>query len=347
VTPAKRWLLRAVSVVVPLAAWEIYGRAVNPILLSRPSAVLAAAGDMIADGSLPSAFAASVVVLGLGLVAAVVVGVAVGLAAGRSAVVGTLLEFPVTALYATPTVALIPLVVLWFGFEVTAKTVVVFLFAVFPVLINTSRGVREVDPELVEVARSFCATERGLWRDLVLPSALPYVVTGVRLAIGRALIGVVVAEFYTAISGLGNLIVTGANSFQTARMFVPVVLIALLGVDTETGTFMVLYLDLAWQERAAKSQISTQAGLRDAVLAGAVRRIRPKFMTVATMFLGFVPIFWSTGAGAEIMKRIAAPMIGGLATSFLMELIVYPVLYEQWKSRALPRVLSHRFQYRP
>jgi Cu(I)/Ag(I) efflux system membrane protein CusA/SilA len=124
-------------------------------------------------------------------------------------------------------------------------------------------------------------------------------------------------------------------------------LIALLGVDTETGTFMVLYLDLAWQERAAKSQISTQAGLRDAVLAGAVRRIRPKFMTVATMFLGFVPIFWSTGAGAEIMKRIAAPMIGGLATSFLMELIVYPVLYEQWKSRALPRVLSHRFQYRP
>ena len=121
-------------------------------------------------------------------------------------------------------------------------------------------------------------------------------------------------------------------------------LIALLGVDTETGTFMVLYLDLAWQERAAKSQISTQADLRDAVLAGAVRRIRPKFMTVATMFLGFVPIFWSTGAGVEIMKRIAAPMIGGLATSFLMELIVYPVLYEQWKSRALPRVLSHRFQ---
>ena len=240
-TPAKRWLLRAVSVVVPLAAWEIYGRAVNPILLSRPSAVLAAAGDMIADGSLPSAFADSVVVLGLGLVAAVVVGVAVGLAAGRSAVVGTLLEFPVTALYATPTVALIPLVVLWFGFEVTAKTVVVFLFAVFPVLINTSRGVREVDPELVEVARSFCATERGLWRDLVLPSALPYVVTGVRLAIGRALIGVVVAEFYTAISGLGYLIVTGANSFQTARMFVPVVLIALLGV--------LLTAALEWAER--------------------------------------------------------------------------------------------------
>ena len=112
-------------------------------------------------------------------------------------------------------------------------------------------------------------------------------------------------------------------------------LIALLGVDAETGTFMVLYLDLAWQKRVAEGRMRTPADLRQAVLAGAVRRIRPKFMTVATMFLGLVPILWSTGAGAEVMKRIAAPMVGGLATSFLMELIVYPVLYERWKSRSL------------
>jgi len=112
-------------------------------------------------------------------------------------------------------------------------------------------------------------------------------------------------------------------------------LIALLGVDAETGTFMVLYLDLAWQKRVAEGRINTMADLRESVMAGAVRRIRPKFMTVATMFLGLVPILWSTGAGAEVMKRIAAPMIGGLATSFLMELIVYPVLYERWKSRAV------------
>jgi Cu(I)/Ag(I) efflux system membrane protein CusA/SilA len=115
-------------------------------------------------------------------------------------------------------------------------------------------------------------------------------------------------------------------------------LIALLGVDAETGTFMVLYLDLAWQKRVAEGRMRTPAELREAVLAGAVRRIRPKFMTVATMFLGLVPILWSTGAGAEVMKRIATPMVGGLASSFLMELIVYPVLYERWKSRTLPRV---------
>jgi len=112
-------------------------------------------------------------------------------------------------------------------------------------------------------------------------------------------------------------------------------LIALLGVDAETGTFMVLYLDLAWQERVEKGRMETRADLREAVLAGAVRRIRPKFMTVATMFFGLIPILWSTGAGAEVMKRIAAPMVGGLATSFLMELIVYPLLYEQWKRRKL------------
>jgi Cu(I)/Ag(I) efflux system membrane protein CusA/SilA len=117
-------------------------------------------------------------------------------------------------------------------------------------------------------------------------------------------------------------------------------MIALLGVDAETGTFMVLYLDLAWQKAVVEGRMRTPADLRQAVLSGAARRIRPKFMTVATMFLGLMPILWSTGAGAEVMKRIAAPMIGGLATSFLMELIVYPVLYEQWKSRWLSGLLA-------
>ena len=114
-------------------------------------------------------------------------------------------------------------------------------------------------------------------------------------------------------------------------------LIALLGVDAETGIFMLLYLDLAWQRCVAEGGMRTHADLRQAVLAGAVRRIRPKAMTVATMFLGLVPILWSTSAGAEVMKRIAAPIVGGLVTSFLMELIVYPVFYELWKSRSLPR----------
>jgi Cu(I)/Ag(I) efflux system membrane protein CusA/SilA len=111
--------------------------------------------------------------------------------------------------------------------------------------------------------------------------------------------------------------------------------IALLGVDAETGMFMLLYLDLAWQKRVADGRMHTAADVRHAVIEGAIRRIRPKFMTVATMFLGLVPILWSSGAGADVMKPIAAPIVGGLATSFLMELIVYPLIYEHWRSRSL------------
>jgi NitT/TauT family transport system permease protein len=200
------------------------------MLLSDPSAVAVAFVDMVRDGSLGHALASSLEVLGLGFLFGSVAGVLIGLAAGRSDTVAALIDLPVNALYAVPAVALVPVIVLWFGFEVTTKTIVVFLFVIFPVLIAAMRGVREVDPELVEVARSFCSSERRMWLDLILPSALPFIVTGLRLSIGRALIGVIVAEYYTSLSGLGDLISTNASNFQTARMFVPIVVIALLGV---------------------------------------------------------------------------------------------------------------------
>ncbi len=227
-TPARRWTLRLTSVVV--VAWQVYGGRINPVLLSDPAAVAAALVAMIKDGTLPHALASSLIVLGLGLVSGAVAGVILGLVCGRSAAFDALIEVPVNALYAVPAVALIPVIVLWFGFGITSKTIVVFLFVVFPVLINTTRGVREVDPELIEVARSFCSSERRMWADLIMPSALPYVVTGLRQAIGRALIGVIVAEYYTALSGLGDLISTNASNFRTARMFVPIVVIAVIGV---------------------------------------------------------------------------------------------------------------------
>jgi Cu(I)/Ag(I) efflux system membrane protein CusA/SilA len=108
-------------------------------------------------------------------------------------------------------------------------------------------------------------------------------------------------------------------------------LIALMGVDAETGVFMLLYLDLAFDQAKKEGRIVNLAGLQGAIMHGAVRRIRPKVMTVACMFLGLVPIMWSTGAGADVMKRIAAPMIGGIFTSFILELAVYPAIYEVWK----------------
>jgi Cu(I)/Ag(I) efflux system membrane protein CusA/SilA len=115
-------------------------------------------------------------------------------------------------------------------------------------------------------------------------------------------------------------------------------LIALLGLDAETGIFMLLYLDLAFDERVARGAMRTREDLREAIYEGAVKRVRPKVMTVACAFFGLVPIMWSTGAGADVMKRIAAPMIGGLFTSFLMELLVYPAIYYRWKWRSVREV---------
>jgi len=108
-------------------------------------------------------------------------------------------------------------------------------------------------------------------------------------------------------------------------------LIALLGVDAGTGVFMLLYLDLAYEQARKEGRLRSLADLQAAILFGAVQRLRPKFMTVATTFLGLVPILWSVGTGSDLMKRIAAPMVGGIFTSFLLELLVYPAVYQIWK----------------
>jgi Cu(I)/Ag(I) efflux system membrane protein CusA/SilA len=115
-------------------------------------------------------------------------------------------------------------------------------------------------------------------------------------------------------------------------------LIALLGVDAETAVFMLLYLDLAYEERKAKGMMKSPADLKEAIEEGAVKRLRPKVMTVGVMFMGLVPIMWSTGAGSDVMRRIAAPMIGGIFTSFLLELLVYPAIYEIWKGFEVRRL---------
>jgi Cu(I)/Ag(I) efflux system membrane protein CusA/SilA len=117
-------------------------------------------------------------------------------------------------------------------------------------------------------------------------------------------------------------------------------LIALMGVDAETGVFMLLYLDLAFHERQSAGRMHSLADLQAAITEGAVKRIRPKFMTVATMFVGLAPIMWAAGAGSDVMKRIAAPMIGGIFTSFLLELVVYPALYEVWRWHSVKRQVA-------
>ena len=108
-------------------------------------------------------------------------------------------------------------------------------------------------------------------------------------------------------------------------------MIALMGLDAETGVFMLLFLDLSYDEAKAQGRLRTMADLNEAIIHGAVKRIRPKMMTVTAAFMGLMPIMWSIGTGADVMKRIAAPMVGGLFTSFRMELLVYPAIYLLWK----------------
>jgi Cu(I)/Ag(I) efflux system membrane protein CusA/SilA len=111
-------------------------------------------------------------------------------------------------------------------------------------------------------------------------------------------------------------------------------LIGLLGIDAQTGVFMLLYLDLAYDDARRRGRLNNLSDLREAIMNGAARRLRPKFMTFATTCLGLLPIMWASGTGSGVMKRIAAPMVGGIFTSFFLELLVYPAVYEIWKLHA-------------
>ncbi len=218
-----------------LIVWEIAGPFIDPIFFSYPSKIAVAFYELTASGDLPYYLGQSLQVMVLGLGCAIVVGIPLGVAMARIQKLDWALDLPLNALYSTPTVALVPILVLWFGIYLKAKVIVVFLFAVFPVLINTYQGVRECDKNMLEVARSFRSSERRMWQDVLLPFALPYIAAGIRLAIGRGLVGMVIAEFYTTISGLGFMITRYANVFEMDKTLVPVFVLMVLGVTLTSG----------------------------------------------------------------------------------------------------------------
>jgi len=227
---SKKTVVRLLSLAVVLLLWEFYGRRVNPILFTYPTAIARAFFGLVASGELQSYMRESLLVLLYATVLSIIAGVLLGVLMGRFSMIEWATDMYVSALYSTPMVAVVPLIVLWFGFKVPAKVIIVFLFMVFPVLLNTYEGVKNVDRNLQEVARSFCSSERQLWRHLIIPSAVPFIVAGIRLAIGRGLVGMIIAEFYTSITGLGYMIVRYANAFETDKLFVPIVVVMILGV---------------------------------------------------------------------------------------------------------------------
>jgi NitT/TauT family transport system permease protein len=246
--------VRVGSLVCVLVVWELYGRSVNQTLFAPPTRVFGAAIDMLTSGELWSYFSASLRVLAIGFVLSLGIGIPLGLAIARSQLIRFALDWYVDAFNSTPNVALVPLITLVFGFDVTAKVIVVVLSSVFAVIVNTEQGVLQVDRRLLEVARSFRSSERQLWGDVIIPSALPYIAAGLRLAVGRALVGMVVAEFFTSITGVGYLIVRYSNSFQPDHLLVPIVLVMALGIVLTTITRALEKRLAPWSAQASREE---------------------------------------------------------------------------------------------
>ncbi|HTS40581.1 MAG TPA: ABC transporter permease [Xanthobacteraceae bacterium] len=239
----KRRLPRAaittISVTIALLIWELFGSQINPVFGSYPSAIAIAFWELAQTGKLWAALYESLRPFVVGYALAIAIGIPLGLIVGRFRTLDAALGIYITAGYAMPLVALVPLLILWLGLGFEVKVAVIFLMSVFPICINTWVGVTAVPKSLIEVGKSFVASDAVILRRIVLPATLPYIMAGIRLAVGRAVVGMVVAEFFTTISGLGAIIINSANNFDTATMFVPIVLLVIMaiGLNSLIGWF--------------------------------------------------------------------------------------------------------------
>src|SRR5438105_1398547 len=249
--PLPRWVITLASIAVVLILWEIFGRRVNPVFGSYPTAIAAAFWELAATGQLWSALYESLRPFVVGYALAILFGVPLGLLIGGFRVAEAALGIYVTAGYAMPLVALVPLLILWLGLGFAVKVSVVFLMALFPITINTWLGVVAVPKTLIEVGKSFVAPDLVILRRIVLPATLPYIMAGVRLAVGRAVVAMVIAEFFTTISGLGAIIITSANNFDTATMFVPIVILMVMAIGLNYLIGAVERLVAPWQAEIA------------------------------------------------------------------------------------------------
>ena len=233
------WLITTLSIVVMLALWQAMAPFINPAFGSYPSQIAVAFIDLAQSGKLWAAMVESLRPFLLGYALAIVIGVPIGLFIGRFRVAEAAFGIYVTAGYAMPLVALVPVLVLWLGLGFAVKAAIVFLMSLFPICINTWLGVTAVPKTLIEVGKSFVAPDTVILRRIVLPATLPYIMAGVRLAVGRAVVAMIIAEFFTTISGLGAIIINAANNFDTATMFVPIVVLMVMaiGLNSLIGVF--------------------------------------------------------------------------------------------------------------
>jgi ABC-type nitrate/sulfonate/bicarbonate transport system permease component len=222
--------IRTASVAVFFVIWEYYGRRMDPIFMAPPSAIFEAAVTLIRSGALEKAMVQTLWPFAVGMALTVVVGILLGIVMAQWRTLEYVLDPFINALYAIPRIALVPLIILWAGLEFAGKVTILVSVAIFPITVNTYAGIRDVRGSMLEIGRAYGASEWQIFWKIVLPAAVPFIMAGVRLAVGLAIIGIIVAEFFTAISGLGGMIVEYANVFATAKLFVPIIVIALIGV---------------------------------------------------------------------------------------------------------------------
>ena len=248
----RKWLriaTYALGILLGAALWEYYGGRVNPAFGAPLSVTVSRLTMLISNGQLPTAFASSIQLYFAGFFFATLAACLVGLLMSRVRYLRVGLENYVMLIYATPMVALVPFIKSVLGIDFGAKFVVVFLFGFFPVLYNTLEGGRSLKPEFIEVARSFRSSELAMWRDLLLPYTLPFILTGVRQGAGRALVGVVAAEFLVSSSGLGGLI-----QDQSGKYFMS-------GVFATIATLTAMGLVLMWMGRLLEERFAAWRGL--------------------------------------------------------------------------------------
>ena len=241
----RKVLLGLLAVAIFLAAWQAVFLVVpfNKLFVSKPDLIFEALVELTVSGDLMRDLAISAVPFFYGFSAAVLMGVPLGVVMGWRAPVRYTLDPIMTIFYASPLVALAPLVIVFFGVGVSGKAIIIFLLSVFPFIFNAQAGVRAVDPLLINVVRSMGGKERDLYLKILIPSVLPYIVAGARIAVGRGLIGILVGEFFAASEGIGYAIARFGDLFALDKMFACIVAIMVIAVALTEG--------IRWAERAA------------------------------------------------------------------------------------------------
>lgn len=228
-------ILGTASIAVLLLVWELLPRLITisagtKLFFTTPSQIAGTLWRLFATGTIWTPLGVSASGFALGLVLAIAVGLPLGVLIGRSRTLNAMLDPFITAFNATPRLVFLPLLMLWFGLGLWSKVIIVFIGALFPILINTYEGVRNADKQLINVVRSFGASEWDVARLVVVPNAMPYIVAGLRLSIGRAVLGVVVAEFFGSESGLGVMMVQAAGRYQVDVVFSGLIVFAALSL---------------------------------------------------------------------------------------------------------------------